>query len=449
MQRNSGKMILVAIGYTLSGLLIWLLEFKRTRKQGPDLLTLFMVMVVIQVVLPSIILCTIKTFYGTIDTGVTFTNRVINSVGFFEIATTLVLFLLFMLSLYFSWCLMDYHLGLSRKYRPKIMISVSSVRWLMVMLMGLGGFFVLINEFGGYANLILFRTEWQSPEKTFLTANLFSLSPTFLLLSLMGLVKFREKKLSIQYIFSLVCAVSFAAMTVSRRAILIIILLLFFVKLLENRKPLVDKWMVVFLFLSVPILLFGKSLLWRLSHQVDISSSIFSSAFDGGIGAVAKLAATIGITNIESWATLLYLHLPMRFGVDFLLSILRRIPEKSLGLDIDFPERMVRIATTAFVGSNAADIPPGFIGQMWLDFGMLGPIFWGIGFAIIIALLQLLYNTVRMERSGVICFVLLMYVVTLPVRSGTFDFVFSVNVFFLMVFMGFIVRIRVFKMVIR
>jgi hypothetical protein len=33
------------------------------------------------------------------------------------------------------------------------------------------------------------------------------------------------------------------------------------------------------------------------------------------------------------------------------------------------------LSTGAFVGAEELDIPPGIVGQMWLDFGVLGPLF--------------------------------------------------------------------------
>jgi len=57
-------MIFTIIGYIVSGILIGLIESVRLRRKSPDLLTIFNLMLVIQIVLPSIAILTIKLIAG-------------------------------------------------------------------------------------------------------------------------------------------------------------------------------------------------------------------------------------------------------------------------------------------------------------------------------------------------------------------------------------------------
>ena len=435
-------MIIISTLYIVLAGMIWAVESMRIKRSGPDLLTLFILMLFVQVILPSIFLLSIKGLYGVPETDVPFFNEVLNSVGFYEASVVFFLSFLFVVSLYASWFIINQAIKLQKNYVPTMQVFLSRRRWFFVMLIGLLGFFVLVKELGGYNNLVLFRTNPENLNKNFVTSNLFSLSTTFLLLSAAGIVMFWENKKRIMFTFSLICAISFSLMTVSRRAFLIIFLLVYFAFIIERKRLFFNKTVVLLLVMFVPVLLYGKHFLFLLAHDITITFSAVTAGKMSLLGAVTKIAANVGITDIESWATLLTLHIPMRFGTDHLLSILRRIPDGILGLGITFPERMVRISTQVFVGADRQDIPPGFIGQMWLDFRIFGPVFWGMGFALIIAFVQLFYNQIVKSRDGIFFFVLIGYIISLPVNSGTFDFVFSVHVFFLFIFMGFMTKIK-------
>jgi hypothetical protein len=426
-------MLVITFGYILLGLFIWAIEYARIRRYGPDLFTVF----------PGIILtAAMDLSRGGFDTGVPFINRVLNDVGLYEALLVLVLLCLFVFSLYFTWFWVHSQVNLQRNCVPKIRIYVSRWRWFLVMLIGLTGMWVLLKELGSYNNLVLFRIDSSHLNRNFVTANLFSLTTTFMTLAVVGLMMFWGKKISTNFLFSLTSASVFALMTVSRRAFGIIILLVLFTFILAKKRFYITKIIVPTALIYVPIIIFGKKVLWLLSQNADVGISTIIAVHGGLFSGLLLFVANIGTPTIESWAALLYLDIPMRFGVDHLLSIARRIPDGILGLDLGFPERIVRISTEAFVGPGRQDIPPGLVGQMWLDYGFLGPIFWGIAFGLVISFLQVLYNRTEKDLAVVSLFAIAVYTAGLPINSGTFDFVFSVNVIFLVIFIFFIIKIK-------
>lgn len=441
-------MLLITLGYIFLGLSILVTEKVRIRNYGPDLFTFFIFMLVVQLVLPGAFLTAMKGFGEEIDVGVPFFTNVLNDLGVYEATLTFVLLLLFVFCLYVFWAIINNTVNLQRSSVSEIRISVSHLRWSLIMILGLIGMWVLVSELGSYNNLVLFRIDRTRWNDNFVVANLFSSTMTFLMLSIVGVLIFWESKTSIKFLFSLACLVVFSIMTVSRRPFVIAPLLIFFTLVFNKNKIYINKKMfIIFLAIFIPIIIFGKSILWLLAHHSDITVAAISSGNKDLLSGVTLIMSNIGISTIESWATLLYLDIPMRFGVDHLLSIARRIPDGMLGLDIDFPERMVRISTKAFVGAGRQDIPPGFIGQMWLDFRLFGPVLSSMAFCFMISVLQILYNRVCKDRAAISLFVLLIYTISLPVRSGTLDFVFSVNVFLLIILMAFIVRIKIRKVV--
>jgi len=136
----------------------------------------------------------------------------------------------------------------------------------------------------------------------------------------------------------------------------------------------------------------------------------------------------VGISNVESLGTVAFVDLKLRFGVDHLLSAARRVPEGMFGLDFDFPERVVRYTTTVFAGPEEADIPPGFFGQMWLDFGVFGPPVWGVLFGLQMSIVQVFYRLLRASWQSSAVIALTVFVVALPLNTGSFDFTFSIDI---------------------
>jgi Ca2+/Na+ antiporter len=119
----------------------------------------------------------------------------------------------------------------------------------------------------------------------------------------------------------------------------------------------------------------------------------------------------------------------------------------SLGFDKDaiFPERIVRLSTRTFVDSNAQDIPPGLMGQMWLDCGILGPVIWGVIFAAALSFFQIRFDRKQKTPQAVAFFMMGLYILSLPLNTGSFDFVFSVDIVFLVLFLLIVYKRVVYK----
>src|SRR5205085_1213245 len=129
--------------------------------------------------------------------------------------------------------------------------------------------------------------------------------------------------------------VIFCLMGVSRRAFAIPLLLMYFAFVLENRKVYLLP-AILFLLVFVPVVMHGKEALAYIGATGDFNLEDFDIAVTASSG-MARVAADVGQSVVESWATVLYLDdLPLRFGVDHVLSLMRRFPEGMLGLDIDF-----------------------------------------------------------------------------------------------------------------
>ena len=98
------------------------------------------------------------------------------------------------------------------------------------------------------------------------------------------------------------------------------------------------------------------------------------------------------------------------------------------------------VAAFADVGSQ--DIPPGLLGQMWLDFGVAGPVIWGLVFGLQMSVIQFFFERTRRTRQSAAVFMLLVFVVALPLNSGSFDFTFSVDIITLAAVLLWCVRFR-------
>ena len=164
---------------------------------------------------------------------------------------------------------------------------------------------------------------------------------------------------------------------------------------------------------------------------------------------VLRTASDMGITVVESLGSLNLLHMPPRFGVDHVLSIMRGAPigwfMHWLGQDRAMPIRVVRLSTQAFSTPNDQDIPPGLFGQMWLDFRLFGPIAWALGFAAQLSIVQWAFAMTIHTREAIAALVLATFIIALPLNTGSYDFSFSTDMVVLMLCLLFsyqVVRVR-------
>jgi hypothetical protein len=239
--------------------------------------------------------------------------------------------------------------------------------------------------------------------------------------------------------------IALAVLGVSRRAIFIPFLLAYLTLVLFDGRWR-TRWILAALVPVIVLVGFGKE--------------IFSSVASGGgfedvgerystiVGAVLRTASDVGLTLVESLGSITLLDVDARFGVDHLLSVLRKIPVSWFGLDPDMPPRIVRLSTEAFGTPDEQDIPPGLFGQMWLDFGIFGPMFWAMLLAVPMSILQRVFSLTIVTRQAAAAFALLTFVVALPLNTGSYDFTFSVDIFALLfaVFLSFrFARVRIAK----
>src|SRR5262249_5881547 len=155
---------------------------------------------------------------------------------------------------------------------------------------------------------------------------------------------------------------------------------------------------------AVPILLwiaFGKELISTVAFGHPMSE-VFER-YETIPAAFLRAASEIGITVVESLGSVNLLDLYPRFGVDHLLSVFRQIPTSHSWLGT-LPVRIVRISTTAFDTADAEDIPPGLLGQMWMDFRVFGPIMWGLLMGLQMSLVEHVFAQTIRTRQAVALF---------------------------------------------
>jgi hypothetical protein len=280
-----------------------------------------------------------------------------------------------------------------------------------------------------YANLILFRQYSEDVERNLLSIYAFSLTESWAWLSVPALFVISEVRgRGVAWYFCLACVIAFAVLGVSRRSIFIPMLLAYLTLVLfDGRWRL--KWILAAL---IPVLLlvgFGKEIFGTTAAGGSYEQ--IGERYSSIAGALLRTFSEMGITLLESLGSISLLDLDLRFGVDHLLSFLRRIPVGWFGWDPGLPTRIVRLSTEAFSTPDAQDIPPGLFGQMWLDFGIFGPIFWAFILAVPMSVLQRVFAVTIVTRQAAAVFALGTFVIALPLNTGSFDFTFSVDIFIL------------------
>ena len=432
-------MIFVALLYLIFAGVVLAGEYQRIgRIKRASLHSFVTLMYAIQLIIPGVVLCTYLGVrpMGSVE-GSVFFERV------FDDVTAEVCLLVFCLTVifYVSFRLgyvMIYPSTSKRSSRSGFVIGgeMSFWRWVCVILAGGAAMYALFNSMGAgefaaqYKNLIRFRAGDPEIPRTALNANLYSLTQSFLLISLFGF-GFAYRRRVIGLTFASLFLAGFVLASVSRRALLIPLLSLIFTALIKYRGPAFLRTMAIVLVAIVAVGA-GKEFLASYSRgmpeQVEWRDRTTSQQL------LVRTAAEAGITIVESWATLMYVDLPVRWGQDHLYSALRRVPDEMIGIQLPIPERIVRITTAAFVDGNEQDIPPGLIGQSWLDFRLAGPIVLGLVFGVAIGLVERALSSLDW-RSGLttILYVVIGFVFSLPLNSGSLDYNFSVDIIALMI----------------
>jgi hypothetical protein len=438
--------ILASAFYFCLTVLLFCLERNRTRRKGPDLLSLFVVVFALQNIIPGVVICFLLSQYAhPPDLQNELFDHVYQHISPTYIFLSAVMSLGFLLSLYIFYNKLYSRYAQTMRDPPRESLQVVPSRLWLVTLLGVSSSYFLLKSMGqgsllnSYGALVLFRSG-AGVSRNFVNANLFSLTQTFALLSIIPFVYlvFRPGGIgkALRVCVATAGVIVFSLLCVSRRALPLDILLIYFTLVIVNKKWYLRFGGLAFL-LFLPVLIYGKAVIFSIGAGGNLQGVLeavkTTSVSDALLGGFTYL----GITLVSSWATFMFLDIPFRFGVDHILSMLSRIPLGSMGFDKDaiFPERIVRISTRTFVDSNAQDIPPGLMGQMWLDFGIFGPVIWGMMFAAALSFMQIRFDGKQKTPQAVAFFMICLYILSLPLNNGSFDYVFSVDIFFLVLFL--------------
>lgn len=422
-----------------------LFEVVRINRGGPDSLTLFMLIFAIQCLFPMTCLALLYFFSPSgLVTGNPFFDRVYEFVGPVELSLVIAFAGSFAAFTYLSYAVVFAGLNPLMRRLPLGRIGVRLPLYVIIVVVGLLSGLYLILSFGGglvegYRSLILFRNLDPGIERNFVNANLFSLTQTFLFIGMLApFVAGRDGRIARTWPLWMAVVVVLALFGVSRRAFFIPIIFFMLVIVLRGGRVGIVFLALASMFAGL-VVVFGKTLL------AAIAGSGGELEIDAGSAATYLLlfVSDVGITVVESLATLVMIELPYRFGIDHLFSILRRIPSGAMGFETPFlPERIVRHSTEVFLSPDALDIPPGLFGQMWIDFGILGPVFYGIAAGALFGWVEAVRRSFANDWPAAALFSLLVFVLALPVNSGSLDFTFSVDIFVLALLCLAFIRVR-------
>ena len=442
--------LVVALLYLTATIALLWFEHRRTRAHGLDPIAIFIAVCILQCGIPGIIIFGALPFVNpAAPTGAPVFDRVLQTTDVTTALLVLTFTVWFVISFYLGAATARLALGKYREARPEsppFVLSVRLGRLLAIVAAGtaiaLWSFSLLgSNLLDRYSNLILLRGGFSSVQRTALNANALSLTQTFGWLSLLAVISvYQRRGRDWLWVVCLGCAAMFALLGVSRRAIFLPLVLAYLAFALYGGRWRL-RWVVLG---AVPLIVwvaYGKTLLAAVAFGG--TAHTVASSYNSWLSGLLRAGSDAGITIVESLGSMRFLHVGTRFGVDHLLSVVRRFPNGTLGVlfngspwQVPFPQRIVRMSTTVLAGSQAQDIPPGLLGQMWIDFGFMGPVVWGIVLGLQTGILQFGFERVERTLESCAIFVLLVFVVALPLNSGSFDFTFSIDIFLFLVILA-------------
>ena len=266
-------------------------------------------------------------------------------------------------------------------------------------------------------------------ERTPLNANLYAATSTFLFFSVVGYALSDERRRS-RFLY-LALTVTFLVVDTlasgARRNLLIAALFIYVYVAVRKGKYKIHYLLLIFV-ISVPLLVFGKAILRNLTDlevaNIGFSDVTIAEQFVGATG-------DIGQSYLESIGTLALYDGGPRFGMDHVFSVLRMIPLGMMGIEKPWPERIVRVSTAYQSGDPwMQDIPPGYLGQCWIDFPVIGFFLIPLLHGICVGLVERSFRRIGLRSSP---FYLMAYLVagflaTMPLNTGTLDYVFSPDI---------------------
>lgn len=446
-------MIFAAALYFFISIALVFVERERIQQNGPDVLTIFLLVFGLQNLIPGVVIPFLLSQYSHApNTGIPLFDRVYRRVSPEEIFLSGVMSAWFVATLYFTYHNIGAWYRSAGRVRQCVRIDIVPWRLWLILALGLVSSLLLLRSMGqgslmaDYRSLIIYRAG-SGVAQNVVRSDLLAFTQTFSLISILPIVYLASTPSgvwrSIALGVSVACMVALALMCASRRALPLDCIFIYFTFVIVNKKW--HRWFIVLaLMMFLPLLIYGKTVLSGLGASGNFSGVISAIESTSVRDALLSGFSYLGISLDSSWATFLFLHIPYRFGVDHILSVLARIPLGSLGLDkaAIYPERVVRISSTAFIDAQTQDIPPGLIGQMWLDYGILGPVLWGLAFGAIMGHLRIRFDAKVITLQSGAYYMLILYILSLPLNSGSFDYVFSIDNFLLVLFLLFIYRRR-------
>jgi hypothetical protein len=438
----------ISLAYVALFAALGALELYRVRATGPDAITIFMLIFVLECCIPGVgIYAALPLSDADAPTG----NWVIDRI--FQSADLTKAILVFELTV---WFVFFFYVGASsgrmvlRRLFPgpiaaQYRLEGVGYRYGLILFGGviltLVSFYLLgDNMVDRYANLIQLRAYSEDVERTNLNAYAFSLTQTWGWLSIPALFVFYERGgRGWAWLACLACAVLFAILGVSRRGFIIPLLLCYFTVVLND-----GRWRLrVILAMMIPIMVwiaYGKEILSVIAFGGTATD--VTERYDTFTSAVLRASAEQGLTIVESLGTFSFIDGQPRLGVDHLLSIAQKFPFRAFGFDMEFPKRMVRISTEAFSTPENQDIPPGLFGQMWLDYRVMGPVAWGLFIGLQMSAVQFLFERCRRNLQSSAFVALTVFLIALPIDTGSYDFTISIDVFATVVVFLLVYRFR-------
>ena len=427
---------MVSLGYVLLTLAVTAFEAKRIRGRGPDVISVFIVLFLLQCCLPGIVIyACLPLVDQSSPTEFPPIDRIYAAADVSTAALVLGLTASFIFFFHAFAALNARLLGRfgSRAARAlRLVVTGSPLRLPIVLTFGLALSLASFYSLGSslserYINLILFRAGSEEGEEKLLNAFGLALTQTWAWLSIPALFVIYERRgRRLLWWLCLAALVVFMVLGVSRKALFTPIVLMYLTLVLFDHRWRV-KWLLAG---AIPLLVwiaFGKELIGVIAFHRTFSE--VTGRYDTVAASLLRAASEIGFTIVESLGTISLLdYLSPRFGVDHLLSVLRVIPTAHHWLG-DLPPRIVRLSTEAFETSYDTDIAPGLFGQMWLDFRIFGPVVWGLMLSVQMSFVQHLFARTIRTRQAAALFALVTFVVAMPLTVGTYDFTFSYDIY--------------------
>jgi hypothetical protein len=438
-ERLPADFFLVSIAYALLTAAICVFEARRIRTTGADLISVFVALFVLQCCLPGIVIFAALPLVSPLEpTETQAFDRIYTAT---DVSAALLVFGLTAWTVVLFYAFTAMNGKLMRRFVAHLpsgsMLVLYSYPTRLLIALFLGFIlscvsFYLIGDtlVERYANLILLRAYSEEVERNTLNAYAFSLTQSWAWLSVPALfVMFERRGRRLSWLLCILFAVAFAVLGVSRRAIFIPIVLIYLTLVVYD-----GRWRgKVLLAAALPVVFwvaFGKEIFSAIAFGGTVGE--VTSRYESMATGALRAATEIGITVVESLGSINLLDLAPRYGVDHLLSVLRRIPVGWFGGDLELPKRIVRVSTEAFASPDDQDIPPGLFGQMWLDFRVFGPIVWAFVLSLQVSLVQRVFALTVRTRQATAAFVLVVFIIALPLNTGSYDFTFSVDIFAVM-----------------